>query len=144
MAKILIIEDDKDLIETMKLTLESRGHEVVPAYNGEEGLSVLKSTIPDIIILDVMMNRKTEGFDTSYKIREDKSLRSIPILMISAINERISGFGISTASDGEFLPVDDFLEKPIPPEDLIVKVEELLGKKVSKWANWPEKAEDTP
>lgn len=141
MAKILIIEDDKDLVETMKLTLESKGYEVISAYDGQEGLSKAKSINPDVIILDVMMDRKTEGFDVSYKIRQDENLRKIPILMITAINEKIPGFGVSSGTDAEFLPVDEFVEKPVPPEDLLAKVQKLLDMKVSKWSNWPNKPE---
>ncbi|PIV55623.1 response regulator [Candidatus Desantisbacteria bacterium CG_4_10_14_0_8_um_filter_48_22] len=142
MAKILIIEDDKDLVETMKITLEEKGHVVVPAFNGGEGFSLVKSQKPDIIILDVILDKKTEGFDISYRIRGDGLLRHIPILMITAINERIPGFGVSAQTDAEFLPVDEFVEKPIPPEDLLAKVEKLLDMKVSKWANWPNKPEE--
>jgi CheY-like chemotaxis protein len=139
--KILIIEDDIDMIEAMKVTLESTDRQVIAAYSAEEGFQSAKEKSPDLIILDVMFGKdaKTEGFDYAIKMKQDKTLAPIPILMVTSVNIEHPGFGFS-AKDEEFLPVDDFIDKPAQPEDLISKTEVLLEQKVSKWVNWPNKS----
>ncbi len=123
--KILIIEDDIDAIEAMKVVLESKKYQVIFATDGKEGFEKAKSERPDLIILDVMMQRTTEGFDVAQNLRRNEQTRYIPILMITAITQK-TGFPFSPQTDGEFLPVDDFVEKPIQPEDLLKRVETLL------------------
>ena len=138
---ILIIEDDLDLVEAMKVSLGSEDYHVMTAYNPEEGLNKAKSEKPDLVILDVMFGSqgRTEGFDYAVKFKQDDKLAPVPILMISAVNVEHPGFGISADHDGDFLPIDDFIDKPAQPEELIRKVGALLEKGVSKWVNWPEK-----
>ncbi len=138
--KILIIEDDTDLVAAMKRILESKGLLAVIAYDPEEGMKKLIKEEPDLIILDVMFGSKGEsrGFDFAQAVRLDKKFSAIPILMMTAINTERPSFKFSPETDGEFLPVDSFLEKPVHSEDLINKVEELLRQKTSKWQNWPE------
>lgn len=139
--KILIIEDDSDLVAAMKIMLETRGFKVTTSYDPDEGLEKLSVEKPDLIILDVMFGSKGEskGFDFAQKIRYDKKNSDIPILMLSAINSEKPFFNFSADSDGEFLPVDSFIDKPVESEKLFIKVEELLKQKTSKWRNWPEK-----
>jgi DNA-binding response OmpR family regulator len=138
--RILIIEDDTDLVAAMKKMLENKGHNVVVAYDPEEGNAKLRQERPDLIILDVMFGSLGElkGFDFAQTIKLDKKLSAIPILMLTAINTERPSFKFSPETDGEFLPVDSFLDKPVHSEDLISKVEELLRQKTSKWQNWPE------
>ncbi len=138
--RILIIEDDTDLVAAMKRILENKGFVATIAYDPDEGSEKLKQEEPDLIILDVMFGSKGEskGFDFAQKIKLDKKLSVIPILMLTAINTERPYFKFSPETDGEFLPVDSFLDKPVHSEDLIRKVEELLRQKTSKWQNWPE------
>jgi DNA-binding response OmpR family regulator len=138
--RILIIEDDTDLVAAMKRILENKGFVATIAYDPDEGWEKLKQEEPDLIILDVMFGSKGEskGFDFAQKIKLDKKLSVIPILMLTAINTERPYFKFSPETDGEFLPVDSFLDKPVHSEDLISKVEELLRQKTSKWQNWPE------
>lgn len=138
--KILIIEDDTDLVAAMKRILENKGFVATVAYDPDEGREKLKQVEPDLIILDVMFGSKGEskGFDFAQAIKLDKKFSAIPILMLTAINTERPSFGFSPETDGEFLPVDSFLDKPVHSEDLISKVEELLRQKTSKWQNWPE------
>lgn len=144
MGKILIIEDDLDMIEALKLVLEKRNYIVITALDPEEGLEKLKREKPDLLILDVMFGseQKTKGFDFAIKIRQDKELSKIPILMITAVNFQYPQFGFSPETDEEYLPVDDFIDKPVQPDQLINTVEKLLKQKISKWVNWPEKNKD--
>jgi len=139
--RILIIEDDADLVAAMKRILESKGYKATIAYDPEEGNEKLKLEIPDMIILDVMFGSKGEskGIDFAQRIKLNKKFAAIPILMLTAINTEKPDFKISPETDGEFLPVDSFLDKPVHYEDLLMKVEELLTQKTSKWENWPEK-----
>ncbi|MFQ5823898.1 MAG: PleD family two-component system response regulator [bacterium] len=124
-AKILIIEDDVDLVEAMKVTLGAKNYEVIAAYDGKEGLKKAKGETPNLIILDVIMRSETEGFNVSYDLRKDPELCYIPILMVTAIAEK-TGFSFSPDTDGEFLPVDDYVEKPVRHDDLLKRVEKLL------------------
>jgi len=139
--KILIIEDDVDLVAAMGKMLESKGYKVIVAYDPEEGNVKLKQERPDLIILDVMFGSQGEskGFDFAQKIRSDKQIADIPILMLTAINTEKPYFNFSPDTDGEFLPVDSFLDKPIKSDELFLKVEDLLKQKTSKWRNWPDK-----
>ncbi|HOK25165.1 MAG TPA: response regulator [Bacteroidales bacterium] len=140
-AKILVVEDDADLVAAIVKMLEVKGYEVACAYDPQEGWEKLKIHVPDLIILDVMFGAKGEskGFDFAQKVRLDRQYSHIPILMITAINAQKPYFNFSPETDAEFLPVDSFIEKPVRSEELFLKVEELLQQKVSKWHKWPEK-----
>lgn len=130
-AKILIVDDDPDIVEALKMTLEANRYRVFTASNGTEGLKQVKAVKPNLIILDVMMDTITEGFQVSYQLRnpdpqsEYASYSKIPILMLTAIVEK-KHMKFSTQKDGDFLPVDDFVEKPIRPQILLEKVKTLL------------------
>ena len=139
---ILIIEDDGDMVEAMKLMLEPAGHRLVTVDNPEQGFSMAKAKPPDLILLDVMFGSRQEaqGFDYAVKFRQDKSLATIPILMITSVNKRDVSFHFSPDTDEQYLPVDGFIDKPPEPEDLAEKVDTLLKKKISVWANWPVKS----
>jgi len=141
--KILIIEDDTDLVEAMKMMLRNRGYNIATAYDPKEGWKKLGSEKPDLIILDVMFGSSGEakGFDFAQKIRYQKEFSSIPVLMLTAINSIKPAFGFSPETDGEFLPVDAFIDKPVNSEELYRKVEDLLRRKSSTWKDWPEKSE---
>ena len=129
--KILVIDDDPDLVEVIRLTLEASGFQVFSAASGAEGLQQVKEINPDLIILDVMMDYTTEGFQVSLALRspepesEYAPYRDIPILMLSAIH---STTPLRFTPEEDYLPVDDFVEKPIEPGDLVKKIEALLGK----------------
>ena len=132
--KILIIEDDIDMVESIKKILETKGYNTIIAYDPEEGNIKLKQDRPDLIILDVMFGSKgeTKGFDFARKIKNDKQFAGIPILMMSAINTKEPFFNFSPETDGEYLPVDCFLDKPLQPDELFLKVEDLLKQEINK------------
>jgi two-component system alkaline phosphatase synthesis response regulator PhoP len=130
--KILIIDDDPDIVEAMRMPLEANAYNVITASSGKEGLQRAKDEIPDLIILDVMMETDTEGFHVAYELKsvesdsEYKDCRNIPILMITAISQK-KGMNFSPEKDDTFLPVNGFIEKPVQPKDLLEKVAELLA-----------------
>ena len=139
--KVLIIEDDVDLVEAMKLTLESQRFQVLSEYAPDKGFQLAEQEKPDLIILDVMFgsDEKTRGFDWAIKFKQNQTLAPIPILMISAVNAEHPGFNFSDRNSEEYMPVDGWMDKPAQPEDLILEVNSLIDKGTSKWVNWPDK-----
>ena len=127
MAKILIIDDDPDITESMKVVLESRGYETVSALGGEEGLGKIKGETPDLIILDVMMP-VMDGFEVARKVKKDEETKGIPILMLTAIRDETGLDFTKEAGDEDWLPVQDYCEKPIKNEILVEKIEQLLNR----------------
>jgi DNA-binding response OmpR family regulator len=122
MAKIIIIDDDPDIIDASSLVLTSKGFDVITAGNPDDGYQLIKSASPDLIILDVMMNEPDDGFFLAQKLRREGI--HTPILMYTSVSKAIGmDFGA-----GQMVPVDEFVEKPISPNDLISKVEKLLTK----------------
>ncbi len=131
MAKILMIDDDSDVVEAARIPLEAAGHEFHWVPSGAEGLRLLPTIVPDLIILDVMMESYTAGFHVSMAIRDPSSaspyapFRQTPILMLSAIHATTR---IRFEPDEDYLPVDAFLEKPLGSEALVALVADLLAK----------------
>ena len=135
--KILVVDDDEALVAAVTAVLESKSYEVVTANSKEEGMERVKDSKPDLIILDVMMSRVTDGFQASRELKSDPQTAHIPILMLTSIHQEMDeklspGFvRYSPETDDEYLPVDDFVEKPIQPSDLLSRVEKLLKKTTS-------------
>jgi two-component system, OmpR family, alkaline phosphatase synthesis response regulator PhoP len=126
-AKILIVDDDLDFIEISRLNLEAKGYQVLSASSGKEGWKMAEKEKPDLIILDLMMEKLDAGMALSQKIKADPRLSSTPILMLTSIS-RDTGmdFAPRTAEELEKLKVDDFHTKPIKGKTLLEKVEKLL------------------
>ena len=123
---ILIVEDDQDLVDTLRTVLESAGYEAISAPNGTEGWRKAHEVQPDVAVVDMMMDTVAEGFDLSRKFRSDDKTKSIPIIMVTAINQRFP-LGMGQSADDQYLPVDRFLEKPVDPQTLLEQIGELLG-----------------
>ncbi len=124
--KILIIDDDVDFVEMNKAVLTKEGFEVKEAYNGTEGLELVKSEKPDLVILDVMMSRADEGFEVAREIRKDPKTRNLPIIMLTSVNQQ-PDYNWKFGPDEEWNPVDEFLEKPVSHDKLLQKVNDLLA-----------------
>lgn len=122
---ILVVDDDPDVVEATKVVLEAAGYVVESAVDGQSGLQKALALGPDLIILDVMMGSDTAGLHVSYKLRENPKTQDTPILMVSAL-EKKTGMKFSPESDQEYLPVEDFISKPIAPDDLLQKVKAAL------------------
>jgi DNA-binding response OmpR family regulator len=121
-ARILIIDDDPDMVEAGRYVLEREGHAVDSAPNVEAGLKALDETNPDLLILDVMMEEADDGLVFARKVRR-KGV-TVPILMLTSVNRAM---GLSIGKDEEMVPVDEFVEKPVDPAVLVAKVESLLA-----------------
>jgi len=122
---ILVIDDDIDLVEIIRVTLENQGYRVIDAQTGERGLAMAKEQNPDLILLDVMMGKVDEGFQVAYQLRSDQITADVPILMLTAVTDQ-TGFDFDPAKDKDFLPVDEFLEKPVSPRVLVDMVRKHL------------------
>ena len=129
--QILIVDDDPDQRLTVRLPLEAAGYEVVEAKSSAEGLQMVKKIKPDLIILDVMMDTTTAGFQFALTIHgsdpdsEFQAFQKTPIIMLTAIHTTTP---LRFAPDQDYLPVEIFLEKPVDPEILLNKVKEQLDK----------------
>jgi two-component system, OmpR family, alkaline phosphatase synthesis response regulator PhoP len=130
-ADILIIDDDRDLVESIRIVLESRKYNVRTAYNGKDGFQKIQEKAPDLILLDVMMATDTEGFSLAYKLRNNPAYKEIPIIMVTGFTKKMAETGPEKFQHimGESWPVTQFLEKPIDPEQLLSVIEEILGER---------------
>ena len=129
-AKIIIVDDDPDYINVVKTILESEQYTVVTAGDKTEGMEKIKAEKPDLAILDVMMNAWQDGFEMSRQLKRDPEFKNMPVLMLTAVENR-TGIGFkSTAGDPTWLPVDVFLDKPVEPDVLLSEVKKLLSNKV--------------
>jgi len=122
---ILVIDDDIDLVEIIRVTLEKNGYRVIDAQTGDRGLALALTENPDLILLDVMMGKVDEGFQVAYQLRSSDITAETPILMLTAVTDR-TGFEFDPKRDKDFLPVDEFLEKPIGPRTLLDMVRKHL------------------
>ena len=128
-AKILIVDDDPDILDAMTMIMESQGYKVVTARDGIEGLANLKSENPDLLILDLMMP-KMDGFAVCKELQDPRwsKFNSIPILILTSVREEASRRRYELETGLE-LDVDDYVEKPVSPDVLIERVTKLLKKK---------------
>jgi CheY-like chemotaxis protein len=127
-GKILLVDDDPDFLEMHKAVLQNHGYDVLTATSGQEGLERVRAEIPDLIILDLMMEKHDAGFSFSKTVKTDPLFRKIPILMVTSVAEA-TGFRFSLEEDGYWMKTDDFLDKPVRPEVLLERVDKLLRKR---------------
>ena len=123
-AKILMVDDDVDFVESTKTILESKPYEVIVASNGDEGLRKAREEKPDLILLDVIMPVK-DGFTAAEQLKKDPQLSKIPTLMLTAFAEK----GLETSipvSRGFGLETEDYIDKPVSPDELLARVEKHL------------------
>lgn len=130
-AKILVIDDDPDFRDAVTPILESALYDVVNASNPEEGKKKIFSEEPDLILLDIMMDSLFDGFSLCHAIKtskEYKEFNDIPIIFVSAVKEVTgSRFQFKGEEQGMVGP-DDYIDKPVKPDDLLSRIEKLLNK----------------
>jgi two-component system response regulator VicR len=124
-ARILCIDDEKEIIDLIRLILNRKGYDVAGAIGGEEGLAKAHSWKPDLILLDLMMP-DMDGWDVFHRIRADESLAEIPVIVVTARAQSIDRvLGLHVAR------VNDYISKPFTPQDLVESVERVLALKPS-------------
>jgi CheY-like chemotaxis protein len=131
MKKIYIIDDDRDIVESMSMVLKANGYEVSAQYNDENVVENVLKYNPDLIILDVMFPENNSiGFEIARDIKGNNKLTNIPIIMLSAVNEKGIYVGRLTNQDinESWLPVSIFLDKPVQSKELILQVKSMLDK----------------
>jgi DNA-binding response OmpR family regulator len=124
--KILIVDDDPDLVEAVSTILESKGYGVAAAYGGVEGLKKARTENPDLIVLDVMMPDK-DGYEVCKELKADKKYRSIPVLLLTAVVSNIPTTKY-THLMGKDTEADDYMDKPVEPGELVKRIEVLISK----------------
>lgn len=129
MAKLLLVDDDADIQAANRTALEAHGHVVTLAYSATEAQAALKKSVPDLVMLDVMMEKMDAGFDASREIRA--AYPDLPILMVTGIHDHVDK-SMWFGPDETWLPVTRFVEKPMAPAKLIAEVEALLAQAKKK------------
>ncbi len=124
---ILLVDDDIDFVDLNKAVLENQGFAVVPAYSGREGLDKVRFEQPDLIILDLIMEKHDSGFTFARTVKADPIYKKIPILMLTAAGGT-TGCEFSQEADGYWMKTDDYACKPLEPEELVQRVKGLLAK----------------
>ncbi len=124
--KILVIDDDNDFVESIVNLLEARGYEVASASNGKDGVAAAKAQNPDLILLDVMMTTRDEGFNVARELQSIDEVKGTPVIMVTGVRREMNlPFGFEP--DETWLPVKQILEKPVKPETLLNAVADALA-----------------
>lgn len=122
MAKVLVVDDDPDFVEIARMVLESEGHTVITAANGEQALKRISTGKPDIVLLDVMMSTVLDGLNVSQAMRENPQFKDVPIVMITSIANTPHAELFPT---DEYMAVDGWISKPVSPAELLKTVARL-------------------
>jgi len=125
--KILIIDDDVDFVDLNKAVLANNGFEVETAFSAREGMDKVQFEAPDLILLDLMLEKHDTGFSFAKAIKADPRYKEIPILMISAVAGE-TGYDFTQDQDGYWMKTDDFISKPVEPEELVKRINALIEK----------------
>jgi len=125
-TRILLVDDDQDFVEATKMVLESKPYEVLVADNGDEGLAKARKEKPDLIILDVIMPVK-DGFTAAEQFKKDPELKHIPVIMLTSFSQKVGETSISVGQ-GMTLDTEDYIDKPVTPQELLQRVEKLIKK----------------
>ena len=127
-AKIVVVDDDPDIRDSLQAILQGRQYTVVTAANRTEGMDTIKAEKPDLLILDVMMSSWMDGLDMSKELKKDPQLKDMPILMLTGVKDK-TGFDFKPKDGGpDWCSVEAYLEKPVEPDILLAEVEKLLSK----------------
>jgi CheY-like chemotaxis protein len=128
--KILIIDDNVDYADSIKTIVESGSYRAEVANSSKQAVEKLEKETPDLIILDVLLQKGAEGIVLSRKFKKDPKLKQVPIIMLTSMTKQ-TGFKFVSQDPrhSHFLPVEEFVEKPVAPKDLLAKIEKLLAAK---------------
>ena len=125
--KILLVDNDVDFVDLNKAVLENNGFDVVTVFTSREVMDKVRYEQPDLILLDLMMESHDSGFGVAKALKADPLFKEIPILMITAVKGE-TGYDFSQNEDGYWMKTDDYVSKPVAPEDLVKRINDLLAK----------------
>jgi CheY-like chemotaxis protein len=125
MAKILVVDDDPDFVRVTSRVLGRAGHVIESASDGAQALKAIRSAPPDVVLLDIMMSYILDGLDTSREMAQDPALKEIPVIMVTSLT---GVRGTDMFPTDEYVPVDEWLAKPIDPEMLLARVSQALDR----------------
>lgn len=120
---VLVVDDDPVFVDAITAVLETR-YRVETAANGTEALAAVAAAAPDLVVLDVMMDHLSEGFDVARKLRGQESTRHIPIVMLTGVDQV---YNLRLEVDESWVPCERFLEKPVSPQELLAQIADLIG-----------------
>lgn len=127
--EILLVDDDPDIRDSLRIILENNGYSVRTAANGREAMAVLKEKVPDVMILDIMMATDTEGFDLAYELRESAEFKKLPIILLTSFLDKVREEGPDKFQHilGEAWPAHWMFEKPVDTKKLLAKIQSILA-----------------
>ena len=127
--EILLVDDDRDIRDSLRIILEKNGYTVQTAANGREALDALKAKLPDIMILDIMMTTDTEGFDLAYELKGKPEFENLPIILLTSFLEKVRDEGPDKFQHilGEEWPAKWLFEKPVDSKKLLDKISGILS-----------------
>ncbi|RJP66493.1 MAG: DNA-binding response regulator [Candidatus Abyssobacteria bacterium SURF_17] len=128
-AKILLVDDDRDIRDSLRIILEKNGYTVKTAGNGREAVACLKSEMPDLMILDIMMATDTEGFDLAFELKNSAGFENLPIIILTSFLEKVRDEGPDKFQHilGEEWPAKWLFEKPVDSKKLLDKINGILA-----------------
>jgi DNA-binding response OmpR family regulator len=128
--QILVVDDDRDLVASIEAFMHARGYEVVTAHSGIEAREQLKRMTPDAVILDIMMDYETDGFNVAYKLRNEPATHDVPVIILSGFTQYLETKGdlFAPMMDREW-PAARFFEKPVALTDLVEAVGNLIAER---------------
>jgi CheY-like chemotaxis protein len=117
--RIVIVDDDPDFLEFARIVLSSAGYQVDTAMSADEGLTLIRFAVPDLIITDVMMSYTLEGIELAHEITHDPVLANVPLLVVTSIARTVDSVGFDEETEQA---VKGFLTKPISPDELLTRI----------------------
>lgn len=124
--KILVIDDDPDLVQALEVILQSEGMKTLAAYGGDEGLATAKKERPDLIILDIMMEG-TDGFSVAKQVAASSELSGTPVIILTAVGDHAQDTAYAPQDAIKSLEADEWFPKPVDPHKLVARIKELLS-----------------
>ncbi len=127
-AKILVIDHEKSVLDAIRQRLTSDGYQIMTAVNTQDGLSELQRCMPDLVVIEIMLDGPTEGLHLVYRMKRDAVYQNVPVIVLSSV-QRDTGIDLSGEIGTDYLPADLFLEKPVDLEVLSRAAHNLLAEK---------------
>jgi two-component system, OmpR family, alkaline phosphatase synthesis response regulator PhoP len=130
-GEILLVDDDRDIRDSLRIILENNGYTVRLASNGKEALEALKTALPGVMVLDIMMSTDTEGFDLAYALKQKPEFENMPIIILTGFLDKVREEGPDQYQHilGESWPAKWMFEKPVDTKRLLDKIATILGGK---------------